>query len=83
MSTKQHPISPAQFIRQQALRMKRQEFAEGLGVTPTIISRYEREGRIPDRHRDRVLSIAKKRGVKINPKWFESVPWDPKMRVPA
>lgn len=83
MATKQHPISPAQFIRQQVLRMKRQELAEGLGVTPTIVSRYEREGRIPVHHHPTVLKLAKQRGAKINPKWFERVPWDPKMKVPA
>lgn len=77
------PITPPQFIRQHLLRMTVTDFAAALKVATSIVSRYESAGRIPDKHRSRVMKLGKSKGVRIRASWFEAVPWDPRARVPA
>jgi hypothetical protein len=53
--------------------MSAQDFAKALKVAGSIVSRYEK---IPERHRARVDSLAKARGVKVLPEWHDRVPFD-------
>ena len=74
MSVVRH-ITPALFIRQHLLRMTTVKFADLLGVSKAVISRYEISGVIPPHHHKAILREASKRNVKIKPSWFQAVPW--------
>jgi hypothetical protein len=52
------------------------QFAEVCGVNPAAVRHWRgrkpndkqgRDGRIPDRYHTRILAVAKKRGIKLNP----------------
>jgi hypothetical protein len=76
-------ITPVQFVRQQILRMTCREFAKLLGVDASVASRYEQRGHLPPSRRKIVEEWARRHGVRIDRRWFEKVPWDPRERVPS
>ena len=78
----QRKITPPQFIRQHLLRMTVSQFAAALGVASSIVTRYEQQGVIPDRHHQAVVDLAKRRGVRLLTKWFKRIPWEQNARMP-
>ena len=70
-------ITPALFIRQHILGMGTTEFAEALGVTMGMVSRYDLTGAIPEKHHGKVKKLAAARKVRIRSEWFRAVPWAP------
>lgn len=78
----QRGITPPQFIRQQILKMSRVGLASALGLHKSTITKWEERGFVPDRHRQSIDKLAAAKGLRIKKSWHDSVPWDPRAKVP-
>ena len=67
------PITPAQFIRQNVLRMSITELSHRLNRALGVVARYET---FPEVHRDAIMELARERGAYIVAEWFNRVPLD-------
>lgn len=75
MSEAAKAMPPGKYIRLVVFGVKTQsEWAELLHCTQSTVSRYDNGKRLSGNSKDRVLELARERGVEFNPEWFWRVP---------
>lgn len=71
----QRQIGTPTFIRQQLLRLSREQFAKALRLELAAVTKWEQRGTIPAQHRPAIEKLAERNGVTIKHSWWTQVPW--------
>jgi predicted XRE-type DNA-binding protein len=66
-------ISAARFIREHILEMSQTELAQKLNVSQPAVAKYDR-GTFPKHHRQKIRTLAKRKGREIREEWFDQAP---------
>jgi transcriptional regulator with XRE-family HTH domain len=72
----ENELTPPRYIREHVFGMTQLAFAQMVGVTQPMVSRYEKRGSFPADVQRTVLDQARLLNKRFDPAWFFDVPTD-------